>query len=162
MVVYQNYYAKGVFQVNYTKVSEIRQHSYLIVPKELFLNERYSKLNNDARVTYAFLLDRLQLSVKNGWHDEQDRVFLIFTREKLAEIVGVSLRSMTTIMRQLVEVELVEEKRQGLNKPNLIYIGKITYEQKKPSRKPVRALKKDFDEREYNYDELERKLLGWE
>jgi len=148
--------------MNYTKLSEIRQHSYLIVPKELFLNERYAKLSNDARITYSFLLDRLSLSVKNGWHDEEDRVFLIFTRESLAEMVGTSLRSMTTIMKQLNDVELVKETRQGLNKPNLIYIGKISYEQKKPVRKPVRALKKDFDERTYDYDDLERKLLGWE
>ena len=116
--------------MRYTKLSEIRKHSFLIVPKELFVNKRYKNLSNDAIIAYSLLLDRLSLSEKNKWHDENDNVFLIYTREQLSERLNVSLKTVTNIMRQLAEVELIEEKRQGLNKPNLIYIGQLEYEYK--------------------------------
>jgi len=149
-------------------INEIRQYSYLILPKELFTNKLYVDLSNDARIIYALLLDRLQLSVKNQWYDEMGNVYLIFTREQLAAGAGVSVRTVVRAMNLLNEVELVKETRQGLNKPNLIYVGKLKYDAAvKPFKQAENAQKghrpkKDFVEREYDYDDLEKKLLGWD
>lgn len=154
--------------MKYMNINEIRQYSYLILPKELFTNKLYQELNNDARIIYGFLLDRLQLSVKNKWHDKNGNVYLIFTREQLAAAAGISVRTVSRAMNLLREAELIEEVRQGLSKPNLIYIGKLKYDSSvKPFKSVLNAqkgkgVKKDFEEREYDYDELERKLLGWE
>ena len=53
--------------------------SYYRIPKALFQDSRFRQLSTDAKTLYGILLDRMSLSVKNGWLDEQNRVFIIFT-----------------------------------------------------------------------------------
>ncbi len=74
------------------------------------------------------MLDRLSLSQKNHWFDEYGRVYLIFTREEVQNKLCLSEKTVTKAFKQLVEVNLIAEKRQGLGKPNLIYVGKIQHE----------------------------------
>ena len=135
---------------NYITMDEVFQHSYIMIPKELFFNEKYKDLSNNSRVLYAFLLDRLQLSIANGWHDNLNRVYLIFTRERLAEAVGISVRQVSREMKLLREVGLIEEKVNGLNKPNWIYIKKIDYqvtEEKDPLMSELKRLR-EFKKRQ--------------
>ena len=64
------------------KSNETLEHKYYQIPQELFVNKKYkNKLNSDSKILYAFLLDRLSLSQKNHWIDEDNNVYLIFTRE---------------------------------------------------------------------------------
>ena len=53
--------------------------SYFRIPKALFQNSRFRQLSTDARTLYGILLDRMSLSAKNGWLDEQGRVYIIYT-----------------------------------------------------------------------------------
>ena len=53
--------------------------SYYRIPKALFQDSRFRQLSTDAKTLYGILLDRMSLSVKNGWLDEQNRVFILFT-----------------------------------------------------------------------------------
>lgn len=76
---------------------------------------------------YALLLDRMELSRTNGWVEEDGTIFLIFKREELADMLGICVTTVWRAIKQLKEVGLIAEKRQGLNRPNLIYIGKIDY-----------------------------------
>ncbi len=113
---------------NFYKINELQQHKYYQVPKELFTNPRYKNtLNTDAKMLYAMLLDRMELSRANNWIDDDGTIFLIFKREDLAEMLGICTTTVWRAIKQLKEVGLLAEKRQGLNKPNLIYIGKIDY-----------------------------------
>lgn len=89
------------------------------------------KLNSDSKILYAFLLDRLSLSQKNHWFDKEGRVYLIFTREEVQNKLCLSEKTVAKAFKQLVEVNLITEKRQGLGKPNLIYVGKIQHENMK-------------------------------
>jgi len=130
------------------------------MPKELFFSSKYSKLSSDAKVLYSILMDRKCLSDENGWTDENDQVFLIYTREHIAELMGISIRTASKVFKQLGEVQLIFEERQGLNKPNRIYIGKVVYgldnkgqeivavqdEQELPTNET------DFNETENNYN----------
>ena len=110
------------------KSNETLEHKYYQIPQELFVNEKYkNKLNSDSKILYAFLLDRLSLSQKNHWIDEDNNVYLIFTREEVQEKLYVSDKTVTKSFKILMEVNLVQEKRQGLGKPNLIYVGKINH-----------------------------------
>lgn len=112
------------------KINEILENKYYQIPQELFTNEKYKdKLNSDSKILYAFLLDRLTLSQKNHWYDDENRVYLIFTREEVQEKLNLSDKPVTKSFKQLSEVGLVYEKRQGLGKPNLIYVGKIQHEE---------------------------------
>lgn len=110
------------------KSNETLEHKYYQIPQELFVNEKYkNKLNSDSKILYAFLLDRLSLSQKNYWIDEDNNVYLIFTREEVQEKLNLSDKTVTKSFKILMEVNLVQEKRQGLGKPNLIYVGKINH-----------------------------------
>ena len=110
------------------KSNETLEHKYYQIPQELFVNEKYkNKLNSDSKILYAFLLDRLSLSQKNHWIDEENNVYLIFTREEVQEKLNLSDKTVTKSFKILMEVNLVQEKRQGLGKPNLIYVGKINH-----------------------------------
>ena len=116
-------------EINYYKQNEILENNYYQIPQELFVNKLYKeKLNSDSKILYAFLLDRLSLSQKNHWIDEDNKVYLIFTREEVQDKLCLSDKTVTKAFKQLTEVNLIEEKRQGLGKPNLIYVGKIQHE----------------------------------
>ena len=110
------------------KINEVTQHKYYQIPKELYTNPRYKTvINNDAKVLYALLLDRMELSRINHWVDEDGTIFLIFKREDLADMLGICTTTVWRAIKQLKQAGLIAEKRQGLNLPNLIYIGKIDY-----------------------------------
>ena len=117
-------------EIDYYKINEILENSYYQIPQELFINKLYKeKLNSDSKILYAFLLDRLSLSQKNHWFDELNRVYLIFTREEVQDKLCLSEKTVTKAFKQLTDTNLIAEKRQGLGKPNLIYIGKIQHEE---------------------------------
>lgn len=90
-------------------------------PAFLTDDPRYHALPNDAKLLYTFLLDRRRLSLKNHWQDANG-VFVIFTRAEMAKFLNCSVRKVIRLAAQLKEAGLIREKRQGLNKPNLIYI----------------------------------------
>lgn len=117
-------------EIDYYKNNEILENSYYQIPQELFVNSLYKeKLNSDSKILYAFLLDRLSLSQRNHWLDEYGRVYLIFTREEVQNKLCLSEKTVTKAFKQLLEVNLILEKRQGLGKPNLICVGKIQHEE---------------------------------
>ena len=71
------------------KANECFEHLYYQIPMELFFNKNYKdKLNSDSKILYGFLLNRLTLSIKNNWLDEEGNVFLIFTRKEVQELLG--------------------------------------------------------------------------
>lgn len=73
-------------EFNYYKINEAFNHKYYQIPQELFINPLYKdKLNSDSKLLYGFLLDRLSLSLKNNWCDENGNVYLIFTRKEVQE-----------------------------------------------------------------------------
>lgn len=118
-------------QIDYYKINETLSNKYYQIPQELFENSLYKdNLNSDSKILYAFLLDRLSLSSKNHWVDEHKNIYLIFTRQEVQDKLGLSEKTATKAFKQLIDVNLIAEKRQGLGKPNLIYVAKIQYEDK--------------------------------
>ena len=116
-------------EIDFYKINETLNNKYYQIPQELFVNRLYKEnLNSDSKILYAFLLDRLSLSQKNHWFDKEGRVYLIFTREEVQNKLCLSEKTVTKAFKQLNDVNLIAEKRQGLGKPNLIYLGKIQHE----------------------------------
>lgn len=96
---------------------------------ELFFNTKYKdKLNSDSKILYGFLLNRLTLSAKHNWIDENGSIFLIFTRKEVEKLLNLSDKTVTKVFKQLKDCKLIYEKKQGANKPNLIYVGKIEHD----------------------------------
>lgn len=110
------------------KANEYLDDLHYQVPVELFINPIYKNaLNSDSKLLYAFLRNRHQLSVRNNWIDENGYIYLIFTRKELQEKLNLSDKTVTKAFKQLASVKLIYEKKQGKNKPNIIYIGKINH-----------------------------------
>lgn len=139
------------------KNNEYLENSYYKIPQELFVSSLYKdKLNSDSKILYAFLLDRLSLSQKNHWIDDERNIYLIFTREEVQEKLNLSDKTATKAFKQLNDVGLVQEKRQGLGKPNLIYVGKIQHEETEKLRFLTR---KNYDSGNENITNLESENL---
>ena len=96
--------------------------SYFRVPKILFQDIKFKDLSTDAKTLYGILLDRMGLSVKNGWLDEQGRVYIIFPVQEVMDALGCADNKATKLFRELEKFGLIERKRRGLGKPNLIYV----------------------------------------
>lgn len=111
------------------KINETLQHSYYQMPQELFCNEKYKKLSIEAKVIYAFLLNRMNLSRMNKWINEKGEIYLIYTRKEIQSKLNLSDKPVTRAFKELREANLIKEEKQGFGKPNLIYIGKIKQEE---------------------------------
>lgn len=96
--------------------------SYFRVPQILFRDIKFKDLSTDAKTLYGILLDRMGLSVKNGWLDEQGRVYIIFPVQEVMDALGCADNKATKLFRELEKFGLIERKRRGLGKPNLIYV----------------------------------------
>ena len=96
--------------------------SYFRVPKILFRDIRFKDLSTDAKTLYGILLDRMSLSVKNGWLDGQRRVYIIFPIQEVMDALGCADNKTTKLFRELENAGLVERKRRGLGKPSLVYV----------------------------------------
>lgn len=107
-------------------VENIENNRFYQLPKFLFEGE-FENLSNDARVLYALLKDRHELSLKNNWVNDNGEVYLIYSREDMAKMLKVSQPTLRKIITQLKDVLLIEEERMGLNKPNRIYLTIITH-----------------------------------
>ena len=96
--------------------------SYFRIPKALFQDCRFRQLSTDARTLYGILLDRMSLSVKNGWLDEQGRVYIIYTVREVQESLCCGEHKAVKLFRELEDIDLIERKRRGLGRPSLIYV----------------------------------------
>ena len=96
--------------------------SYFRIPKALFQDSRFRQLSTDARTLYGILLDRMSLSAKNGWLDEQGRVYIIYTVREVQESLCCAEHKAVKLFRELEDIDLIERKRRGLGRPSLIYV----------------------------------------
>ena len=96
--------------------------SYFRIPKALFQDCRFRQLSTDARTLYGILLDRMSLSAKNGWLDEQGRVYIIYTVREVQESLCCGEHKAVKLFRELEDIDLIERKRRGLGRPSLIYV----------------------------------------
>ena len=96
--------------------------SFFRIPKALFQEQRFQNLSTDAKILYGILLDRMSLSAKNGWRDEQGRVYIIYTVREVQESLCCAEHKAVKLFRELEGIGLVERKRRGLGRPSLIYV----------------------------------------
>ena len=98
---------------------------FYMIPKALFENTVYATMMLETKVAYSILKDRFKLSLKNNWVDAEGNVFLIYKNKDLQKILGVGEKKVISIKKELTKFDLLEEERQGLNRPNKLYIGNL-------------------------------------
>ena len=102
---------------------QAEQFAFYRIPKALFTDPAFRSISTDAKVLYGLLLDRMSLSARNDWLDEQGRVYIVFTVEEIMESLACGNKKAVGLLRELeVGAGLIERRRQGLGKPNLIYV----------------------------------------
>jgi len=109
------------------KANEYLENTFYQIPKELFINPYYKNLTSASKLLYGLLLDRLSVSMKNKWIDENENIFLIFSRKEVQKKLNLSDKTVTKAFKELSNAKLIYEKRQGFKKNNIIYVGKINH-----------------------------------
>lgn len=114
-----------ILQLDYYYGIEAEQFSFYRVPRLLIKDERFKKLSSDAKLLYGLMLDRMSLSIKNEWFDEDNRAYIIYTIDSIMEDLGCGKEKAVKVLAELDSVKgigLVEKVRRGLGKPDIIYV----------------------------------------
>ena len=108
---------------NYFTGGQADLFSFYRLPKILFTDPRFRVISAEAKILYGLLLDRMSLSAKNSWLDSMGRVYIIFTVEEIMESLACGNKKAVGLLRELEEkAGLIERRRQGLGRPNLMYV----------------------------------------
>ena len=109
-------------QLDYYYGNEAEQYSFYRIPKTLLTDPRYKGVSIEAKVLYGLLLDRMGLSVKNGWMDADRRVYIYFTLENAMEMMNCGHNKAVKLFAELDSAGLIERKKQGQGRPTRIYV----------------------------------------
>ena len=152
--------------------AEAEQYTFYRIPKALFTNPTYRRLSSDAKILYGLMLDRMGLSLRNQWLDENDRVFIYFTLEDAQEYLYCGHTKGVALFSELEKLGLIERKKQGLGRPAKIYLLKFSAEEQsevqtsgnEKSRLPKNGTqdfpKAEANNTEYNKTELNENNLS--
>lgn len=120
---------KATFRYFYGEEADM--HSFYRIPKLLFTNDYFKALSNDAKILYGLMLDRMSLSVKNQWFGEENKAYIYFSVEDIMELLNCGKNKAVKIMQELDDetgIGLIEKKRQGFGKANIIYVKNFVIE----------------------------------
>lgn len=110
------------------------QYSFYRIPKALFQNDYFKNLSSDAKILYGLMLDRMSLSIKNQWFDEQNRAYIYFSIKDIMDLLNCGKNKAVKSLQELDQengIGLIEKKRQGFGKTNIIYVKSFVIPDKK-------------------------------
>lgn len=131
---------KNHMEFHYFHEYEANQFAFYRIPKALFTEDCFRSLSSDAKVLYGLMLDRMSLSVKNNWIDEEGRVYIIFTLEHVMQYMNCGKDKGVKILAELDTekgIGLIERIRRGLGKPTIIYIKNFVLREKSEIQEPL-------------------------
>ena len=112
---------------------ESEQFAFYRIPKVLFTDDYFRNLSSDAKVLYGLMLDRMALSMKNRWIDEENRVYIIFSLEQVMMYMNCGRdKGMKTLAELDTKkgIGLIERVKQGFGKPDVIYVKSFVMKEK--------------------------------
>ena len=148
--------------------------SFYRMPKLLFTSDFFKSLSTDAKVLYGLMLDRMSLSVKNKWIDEEGRAYIFFSVEDTMEMLNCRKNKAIDTIKELdIEngIGLIEKRRQGQGKPTIIYVKTFMVEgaekaqklekqtSRSPENQPQEVCKKDTNNIKINNTECSKTNL---
>ena len=104
-------------------IDEVKNNTFYQFPQWLLKEEPYKNLGDKAKLMYMLLFDRRTLSIKNKWYDDDGKIYMYFTIEQFMQELNCSNKAVVKAKKELVEIRLLEEVRQGVNKPNRLYLN---------------------------------------
>ena len=122
-----------LLHLDYFYGGEAEQFSFYRIPKPLILNPDYRSVPVEAKMLYGLMLDRMGLSVRNGWLDEQGRVFIYYTVDSVREDLCCGKEKACKLLADLERADLIERRRQGLTKPSITYVKRFRQRSENPT-----------------------------
>ena len=124
---------------------ESEEFAFIKFPRLLIKDERYRQLDSDAKILYGLMLDRMSLSQKNNWYDDQGRAYIYYTLDEVQNDLGRGREKTVKVMDELERIGLIERRRQGQGKPSAIYVKKFatSVERKRQENAVLRILVSD-------------------
>ena len=121
-----------MYELNpFKKTYKLSFESFMKFPRELLIKDEYKILSPNAMLLYSVLTDRLDLSFKQitenkriQFYDAKGDMYVIFKRDQIQERLHIKRSALDSAILQLKECNLIKEKKQGKNLPNIIYLGK--------------------------------------
>ena len=107
---------------NYYYGSQAEQFSFVRIPRIMLTEASFQTLSLASKVLYGVLLDRMSLSMKNNWFDEDSRVYIIYQIGEIQEDLGLTKRKAMDLLSELEDFGLLEKKRRGHGLPNILYV----------------------------------------
>lgn len=104
---------------------EAEQYSFYRIPKQLISDSRFRNVSTDAKLLYGLMLDRMGLSMKNGWLDEQGRGYIFFVLDEIQDLLQCGHEKAVKLLAELDSekgIGLIERIKQGQGKPTIIYV----------------------------------------
>ena len=111
--------------LNYYHSEENENFSFFRIPRALVKDERFHHLSTDSKLLYGLMLDRMALSLQNGWQDAEGRAFIYFTLEEIQATLACGHNKAVRLLAELERYALIERVKQGQGKPAKIYVKKI-------------------------------------
>lgn len=152
-----------ILQLGYYYGIEAEQFSFYRVPRLLIKDERFKKLSSDAKLLYGLMLDRMSLSIKNEWFDEDNRAYIIYTIDSIMEDLGCGKEKAVKVLAELDSVKgigLVEKVRRGLGKPDIIYVKNFASLAENVDEKKSRNTDKITEVGKSNFKKSEKQTSG--
>lgn len=116
-----------MMRLDYFYNTEGENFRFYQIPALLLEEEEYRGISDTAKILYGVLLSRLALSRKNSWIEKDTgRLYITYNLKQLVEKLGRSDRTISKAMKQLSEVGLIEKKKRGQGKPDIIYVMNFT------------------------------------
>jgi hypothetical protein len=109
-------------------LSQVKTERFYQLPKYLFEDKYFKKMSAEAKIMYALLKDRFELSIQNEWVDKNNNIYFIFSNKHLCEYLGYAEQKIIKLKKELVNFNLLTQERVGLNKPNRLYLLKPNYD----------------------------------
>ena len=129
-----------ILQLDYYYGIEAEQFSFYRVPRLLIKDERFKKLSSDAKLLYGLMLDRMSLSIKNKWFDDNNRAYIIYTISSIMEDLGCGKEKAVKVLAELDNTKgigLVEKVRRGLGRQDIIYVKNFASSEGNVDKKEV-------------------------
>lgn len=109
-------------RMNYFYGAQAEQFSFIRIPKELMVGEDYSSLSIQAKILYGMLLDRMGMSYKNKWLDEENKVYIVYSLDEIQSDMNVSRHKAIGCLTELEDAGLITKRKRGKGLPNQIYV----------------------------------------
>lgn len=114
-------------KLDYHYGKQAMQYAMVEIPLLMFLDDAFEPLSIEAKVVYGILLQRIRLAGRNGWRDEEGRLYVIYPHEQMHKDIGLSKKTISAALKQLEDIGIIDILVRGQGKPNIYYVKNFIY-----------------------------------